>query len=80
MTNEGPRGQYESVPPDCDAERRAAILSDVPRFRVERLRLLAAIDASTDAGAIEIWLRRVDKIEERFSEVGLRSDGIEHVL
>ncbi len=64
------------MPPE-EQERREAILYDVPRLRVERLKFLLAIQSSTDPAAIAIMLRRVDKIEERFSEVGLRGDGIE---
>ena len=53
----------------------AAPPSDVPAMRAERQRLLVAIDNSQDANSIAIWLRRIDKIEERFSNAGLNSTG-----
>lgn len=63
------------------ASRRADILRDVPRMRIERLRLKAAMEKHPGAYiAIAIWQRRVDRIEERFEEAGLADDGIERVL
>ena len=72
--------RYAPVPPECDEERRLAILADVPAMRMERYRLKLAIDRSIDPESIAIWLRRIDKIEERFCEAGLADDGLERVL
>lgn len=72
--------RYAPGPPDCDEERRRAILADVPAMRIERYRLKLAIERSSDPNAIAIWLRQIDKIEERFCEAGLADDGLERVL
>lgn len=54
--------------------RKEDILSDVQKMREERDLLLDAIQIATPDHAA-IMQRRVDKIEERFSEVGLSEDG-----
>jgi len=58
--------------------RREDITSDVPQMRVERLRLIAFIKTAISQEAA-IAQRRIDKIEERFAEVGLAEDGIERI-
>lgn len=55
--------------------RKESIRGDVPRLKAERSSMLAAIDRSDDPAAIAILLRRVDKIEERFDEIGLDARG-----
>ena len=72
--------RYAPVPPDCDEERRLAILADVPQMRVERLRLKLALEASTDPNGISVLLRRIDKIEEGFCEAGLADYGLERII
>ena len=88
MTNKRPAGRYDPVPPDCDQERRAAILLDVSAMRFERLKLLLWLSERSEwekttpnfLEATAFVKRRIDKIEERFSEVGLACDGFERVL
>ena len=88
MTNKRAAGRYDFVPPDCDQERRAAILSDVSAMRVERLKLLLWLSERSEwekttpnfLDAAAIVQRRINKIEERLSEVGLACDGLERVL
>ena len=88
MTNKRPARRYDPVPLDCNQERRAAILSDVPAMRVERLKLLLWLSERSEwekttpnfLDAVAIVQRRIDHIEERFSEVGLACDGVERVL
>ncbi len=58
--------------------RHEAIFRDVPRLQAERLKLLEAIELTTDPAAIAIMLRRVDRIEERFDEVHLDEGGEEN--
>ncbi len=54
--------------------RYEAIIRDVPALQAERLRLIAFADNATPQ-VIAILQRRIDKIEERFSEVGLNAEG-----
>lgn len=54
--------------------RKEDILSDVHKMREERALLLDAMQIATPDHAA-IMQRRVGKIEERFSEVGLSEDG-----
>ena len=70
------------------AQQRADILADVSALRFERLGLLAWLAERSEwekagphfFGASAIIQRRIDKIEERFSLVGLAKDGFERVL
>jgi hypothetical protein len=55
--------------------RQESILSYVPEYRIRRLRYLASILQKEKE--IAILQRQVDKIEERFSEIGLAKDGLE---
>lgn len=56
--------------------RKEDILSDVPAMRVERIRLIAFIKAAIPQEAV-IAQNRIDKIEERFAEIGLNDSGFE---
>lgn len=58
-----------------EQERLDAIRSDVPYLREERRVFIIAMEQATDPMVIAILQRRVDKIEERFDEIGLREDG-----
>jgi hypothetical protein len=55
--------------------RQESILSYVPEYRIRRLRYLASILQKEQE--IAILQHQVDKIEERFDEVGLSKDGLE---
>lgn len=52
--------------------RKLAIWHDVPSLKQERRDLLAFIDRTTDAESIAISQRRIDKIEERLEEIGIK--------
>jgi len=56
--------------------RKEDILSDVAAMRIERLGLLGFIKVAIPQEAA-IAQRRVDKIEERFAEIGLNESGFE---
>lgn len=55
--------------------RQEVILSEIPKYRLRRLRFLASILQKEQE--IAVLLKEVDKIEARFDEVGLAKDGLE---
>jgi len=55
--------------------RSEAILADVSRYRIRRLKFMASVLEKEQE--IAILLKEIDKIENRFDEVGLSKDGLE---